>query len=131
MNPKDDVDALDRSENGTASSGTATPERFFRDIDKPVIGSVRRLMDDASIGINDDFFHIGGNSILAVRIAHIVTGTGLTTAGLRGALARLLPGHLIPASFDLAGQLPWTPSEKVDRALPADPRFLSAHGTRL
>jgi amino acid adenylation domain-containing protein len=70
------------------------------------------------------------DSALAVLRA-AVTGTGLTAAGLRGALAELLPGHLIPASFDLVGQLPCTPSGKVDRALLADPRFLSVHGARL
>jgi hypothetical protein len=93
MNPTDDVEAPDRSGNGTASD-TATPDIFFGNIDILVVNSVRRLMRDASININDDFFHIGGNSILAVRLAHIIR----EEFGIRRT-ARLIFQHPVLSDF--------------------------------
>ncbi|MEV0382601.1 amino acid adenylation domain-containing protein [Nonomuraea sp. NPDC050643] len=56
---------------------------------------------------------------------------GLTGGRLRAEVARRLPGHLIPATFDLVEALPLTTTGKVDRTLLARPEFLQMHGTRL
>ncbi|MEU2674396.1 amino acid adenylation domain-containing protein [Streptomyces sp. NPDC007164] len=55
-------------------------------------------------------------------VAYLVPagGTAVAVAGLRAALARELPGHMLPARYVVLERLPLTPNGKVDRrALPA------------
>ncbi|MFI7101823.1 non-ribosomal peptide synthase/polyketide synthase [Streptomyces sp. NPDC050161] len=60
----------------------------------------------------------GQNQLVGYAILH--AGSEATGAGLRGELARSLPGHLVPAHVVLTDALPLTPNGKLDlRALPA------------
>ncbi|AQH02989.1 hypothetical protein A9R05_29390 [Burkholderia sp. KK1] len=55
--------------------------------------------------------------------AYVVTGDGFAEADARAALARGLPGHMMPASFTTLERLPVTLNGKLDRAaLPAPER---------
>ncbi|MGW7102603.1 amino acid adenylation domain-containing protein [Streptomyces sp. NPDC054838] len=56
-----------------------------------------------------------------------VPGSGLDGQGLRGHLARRVPGHLVPAHVVLLAELPRTPGGKLDpRTLPALPAAATA-----
>lgn len=46
---------------------------FRNPMDALVVGSVRNLMGNTSIGIHDDFFDIGGNSIVAIRLGRVLS----------------------------------------------------------
>nr|BFE60218.1 hypothetical protein GCM10020063_047440 [Dactylosporangium thailandense] len=50
-----------------------TEDEFRNPMDALVIASVRRLVGDATVGIDDDFFAIGGNSIVAMRLGQILS----------------------------------------------------------
>ncbi|MFH8516600.1 phosphopantetheine-binding protein [Streptomyces gelaticus] len=46
---------------------------FRTPMDALVVGSVRNLLGSTSVGINDNFLDIGGNSITAIRLGQILT----------------------------------------------------------
>ncbi|MDT9684477.1 phosphopantetheine-binding protein [Streptomyces sp. TRM76323] len=46
---------------------------FRNPMDALVVDSVRRLLGDTSIGIDDNFMDIGGNSIIAVRLGQVLS----------------------------------------------------------
>lgn len=51
-----------------------TVESEFRNpMDELVVSNVRKLTGNESIGINDDFFDIGGNSIVAIRLGQALS----------------------------------------------------------
>ncbi|WP_329200672.1 MULTISPECIES: amino acid adenylation domain-containing protein [unclassified Streptomyces] len=65
--------------------------------------------------------------------AYVVTvpGSTLDGRGLRGHLARRVPGHLVPAHIVILAELPRTPGGKLDpRALPALPSPAAATVSR-
>ena len=45
---------------------------FRNPMDALVVGSVRNLTGNDGIGIDDNFFDIGGNSIVAVRLGQVL-----------------------------------------------------------
>ncbi|MFI5525193.1 phosphopantetheine-binding protein [Streptomyces platensis] len=45
---------------------------FRNPMDALVVSSVRNLTGNTSIGINDDFFDVGGNSIIAIRLGQVL-----------------------------------------------------------
>ena len=47
--------------------------QFRNPMDALVLDSVRSLLRNPSISINDDFFEIGGTSIVAVRLAQVLS----------------------------------------------------------
>ncbi|MCP2321514.1 amino acid adenylation domain-containing protein/non-ribosomal peptide synthase protein (TIGR01720 family) [Hamadaea flava] len=64
-------------------------------------------------------------AVVIVRDEHLIayaTGRDLDGAELRQALARTLPGYLVPSAVVVLDELPLTPNGKVDRrALPSPP----------
>ncbi|MFI1682008.1 phosphopantetheine-binding protein [Streptomyces sp. NPDC020607] len=46
---------------------------FRNPMDALVVNSVRNLTGRTSVGIGDDFFDIGGNSIIAIRLGHVLS----------------------------------------------------------
>jgi thioesterase domain-containing protein/ketosteroid isomerase-like protein len=76
-----------------------------------------------SIGVNDDFFDLGGDSLLAVQVAH----------GVREALGADVPAHVIlenPTIAQLASQLNRGPELLISRQLvrlAAGPQGSNAH----
>ncbi|MEU4621962.1 phosphopantetheine-binding protein [Actinoplanes sp. NPDC023801] len=42
---------------------------FRNPMDELVVGKVRELLGNPAIGVGDDFLAVGGNSIIAVRLA--------------------------------------------------------------
>jgi len=51
----------------------ASVENEFRNpMDALVVGTVRDLLGNPAIGIRDDFFDAGGNSIVAVRVGQVL-----------------------------------------------------------
>jgi phosphopantetheine binding protein len=51
----------------------AIESEFRKPMDALVVGTVRNLLGNTSIGIDDDFFDIGGNSIVAVRLGQTLS----------------------------------------------------------
>jgi hypothetical protein len=51
----------------------AVEGEFRNSMDALVVGTVRNLLCNTSIGIDDDFFDVGGNSIVAVRLGQILS----------------------------------------------------------
>ncbi|MDQ7807549.1 phosphopantetheine-binding protein [Amycolatopsis sp. A133] len=46
---------------------------FRNSMDALVVGSVRELTGKPGIGLEDDFFDIGGNSIIAIRLGRVLS----------------------------------------------------------
>lgn len=46
---------------------------FSNAVDTLVLESVRGLTGNADIGLDDDFFDVGGNSIIAIRLAQTLS----------------------------------------------------------
>ncbi len=46
---------------------------FRNPMDALVVGRVRDLIGNTGIGIGDDFFDIGGNSIIAIRLGRVLS----------------------------------------------------------
>ncbi|WP_159001054.1 phosphopantetheine-binding protein, partial [Streptomyces sp. SBT349] len=87
-----------------------------------------RLRDHAGVGDAAVVAHrdpdraSGGDTRLVAYYtpAGAERGTAVDAAGLRGYLAGVLPGYMVPAAFVEVDALPLTPSGKLDRAgLPA------------
>ncbi|MFT4126208.1 MAG: amino acid adenylation domain-containing protein [Gordonia sp. (in: high G+C Gram-positive bacteria)] len=62
-----------------------------------------------------------GGSVATALAAYLVTSAPIDLTDLRAALGRLLPTHLIPASFTVLDALPTTPVGKLDRAALPEP----------
>ena len=45
---------------------------FRNPMDALVVSNVRKLLGDTSIGIDDDFLAVGGNSIVAIRLGQVL-----------------------------------------------------------
>ncbi|MFE5241542.1 MULTISPECIES: phosphopantetheine-binding protein [unclassified Streptomyces] len=57
----------------------ADDSEFRNPMDALVVGSVRTLTGNPGIGLDDNFFDVGGNSIVAIRLARTLSeelGTG-------------------------------------------------------
>ncbi|MGW6935782.1 phosphopantetheine-binding protein [Lentzea sp. NPDC054927] len=50
-----------------------TDSEFRNPMDALVVESVRKLTGEEGIGIKDDFFDIGGNSIIAIRLGQVLS----------------------------------------------------------
>jgi acyl carrier protein len=72
-------------------------------MDALVVSSMRNLMGDASISIDDNFFGIGGDSIVAVRLGQVLSEELGITRVLRIILKNPVLGDLSDALRDLAG----------------------------
>ncbi|MER7406042.1 phosphopantetheine-binding protein [Streptomyces sp. NPDC000070] len=46
---------------------------FSNSMDTLVLESVRSLTGNADVGLDDDFFDVGGNSIIAIRLAQTLS----------------------------------------------------------
>ncbi|GAA1602397.1 phosphopantetheine-binding protein [Actinoplanes couchii] len=46
---------------------------FRNPMDELVVGTVRKLVGKTDVGIGDDFFELGGNSIIAIRLAQALS----------------------------------------------------------
>ncbi|MFJ9634672.1 phosphopantetheine-binding protein [Streptomyces sp. NPDC101175] len=46
---------------------------FRNPLDALIVDSVRKLTGNADIGLDDDFFDVGGNSIIAIRLAQALS----------------------------------------------------------
>ena len=79
---------------------------FRNPMDALVVSSLRNLMGDTSIGINDNFFAIGGNSLIAVRLGHVLSEDLGITRIMRIILKNPMLGDLSDALSDLAGDVP-------------------------
>lgn len=54
---------------------------FRNPMDALVVGSLQKLVDNQGIGIDDNFFDVGGNSIVAIRLAQVLSAElGLSRA---------------------------------------------------
>lgn len=51
----------------------AVESEFRNPMDALVVDAVRELLRNPGIGIEDDFFDVGGNSIVAVRLGQILS----------------------------------------------------------
>ncbi|SEO75553.1 non-ribosomal peptide synthase domain TIGR01720/amino acid adenylation domain-containing protein [Amycolatopsis saalfeldensis] len=62
------------------------------------------------------------------RLIAYVTGAEVVVDELRAQVARRLPEHMVPAAVVVLGELPLTPSGKLDRAALPDPEFTAGVG---
>ncbi|SDT70179.1 phosphopantetheine-binding protein [Actinoplanes derwentensis] len=46
---------------------------FRNPMDALVVGTVQKLVGKTDVGIDDDFFDLGGNSILAIRLSQALS----------------------------------------------------------
>jgi hypothetical protein len=67
-------------------------------LEEELCGLWQEILGMEKIGINDDFFTIGGNSILAIKLSHTMSGI----LGREVAVADIFTNRTI-ARFDLAG----------------------------
>jgi hypothetical protein len=79
---------------------------FRNPMDALVVTSVRDLMGDTSIGINDNFFAVGGNSVVAVRLGHVLSEELGLTRIIRIILRKPVLADLSDALSDLADDAP-------------------------
>ncbi|MFI1018394.1 amino acid adenylation domain-containing protein [Streptomyces sp. NPDC020965] len=70
----------------------------------------------------------GGPRRLVGYLVPADPAAGVDTDGLRAALARSLPDHMVPSAFVTVAALPVTPNGKLDRAALPAPDFASAAG---
>ena len=82
--------------------GTDACSEFRNPMDALVVRSVRHLIGDISISINDNFFNIGGNSIVAVRLGLVLSEELGMTRIMRIILRHPVLGDLSDALSDLA-----------------------------
>ncbi|WP_328836935.1 phosphopantetheine-binding protein [Streptomyces europaeiscabiei] len=50
-----------------------TDNEFRNPMDALVVSSVRTLLDNTSVNIDDNFLDVGGNSIVAIRLGQILS----------------------------------------------------------
>ncbi|MGA5562220.1 phosphopantetheine-binding protein [Streptomyces platensis] len=76
---------------------------FRNPMDALVVGSVRNLTGNTSIGINDDFFDVGGNSIIAIRLGQVLNEELGIPRTVRVIFKNPVLSDLSDALSDLAG----------------------------
>jgi amino acid adenylation domain-containing protein len=59
------------------------------------------------------------------QLVAYVVGQGLSSAELRTALGRSLPGYMVPSAFELLARFPLTPNGKIDRLALPEPTVLA------
>src|SRR5262249_45066492 len=59
---------------------------------------------------------VKGEGVDRRLVAYVAAGDGVSGAGLRSSLRRLLPGHLVPDGVVIFDRLPLTAGGKIDRA---------------
>lgn len=79
---------------------------FRNSMDALVVSSMRNLMGDTSISVDDNFFRVGGDSVIAVRLGQILSEELGMTRILRIILKNPVLGDLSDALSDLAGGTP-------------------------
>lgn len=81
-----------------------TIDNVFRNpMDALVVDNVRNLTGSTNIGIDDDFFDIGGNSILAIRLARVLSEELGIPRAVRIIFKNPVLSDLSDALSDLAG----------------------------
>jgi hypothetical protein len=79
---------------------------FRKPMDALVVGIVRNLTGNPAIGIDDDFFDIGGNSIVAVRLGQILSEELGIPRTVRVVFKNPVLSDLSDALSELAGDTP-------------------------
>jgi acyl carrier protein len=77
---------------------------FRNPMDALVVSNIRHLMGDTSIGINDNFFGLGGDSLVAVRFGQALGEELGITRVTHIILKNPVLGDLSAALSDLTGE---------------------------
>jgi Phosphopantetheine attachment site len=77
---------------------------FRNAMDALVVGSLRNLTGNAGIGISDNFFEIGGSSIVAVRLGQVLSEELGILRPVRIIFRNPVLSDLSDALSDLAGE---------------------------